>query len=249
MKKKTFLTGLVIGAIVLGYAVISDPIWADQVVRYPDVLLGDYIDTGTYTFNPETILEALKRGETDVFKLPSGTPEARPSAVALTWKQSDYLKIANALHQYVWKETLVDWRVYSMIFDGDCRYDPVGFDVVRMIYFKAIGMRQYTAHKIDLYPLSGRINWGGGTNYPRSLFNPWRAMDLKRYKVAADDALRLAEENGGRDARLAAKNACRIHLILGDSGWTVDYQGRSLQVLFEMTVSPYTGKHEILPSK
>jgi len=49
-----------------------------------------------------------KNGEKNVFTPVMATPEVDEKLYSepFPWKQSDYLNIANVLHQYVWNETL-----------------------------------------------------------------------------------------------------------------------------------------------
>jgi hypothetical protein len=227
--------------------VMSDSIFMDQQTnRYPSVLLSGYSSTGSYKFNPETIFKSLNQEDADIFSPLDAIPEMQEFLIPLMWKQTDYLKITEALHQYVWKETLVNWNIYSMFFDGNCQYTPLGFDIVRITYFKPVGIQQYTARKIDIYPLSGEIDWGGGTTYPRSLFDQWKGMDLKKYEVEVENALQLAEDKGGRNARLAVENECRLHVSLADSGWRVNYSDKNSRVIFEILIDPFTGTYVIL---
>ena len=70
-----------------------------------------------YSIDPETLLEALDRGDTDVFTLLDPTPEAvsTPSSLeSVSWSQADYLRIAQALHQQSWQEPLGAQNLYHV---------------------------------------------------------------------------------------------------------------------------------------
>ena len=56
----------------------------------------------------------------------------------INWKPKNYLMIAEALNQNVWKDTLNDWEIYSMVFLTDCQENQSGFEQSHMIYFKAV---------------------------------------------------------------------------------------------------------------
>ena len=65
----------------------------------------------------------------------------------------------------------------------------------------------------------------------------------------ADDALQIAEKNGGADVRLGVDNICGITLRLNHNpplkhseNWLVDYDRTG----FYIDINPYTGEHKIL---
>ena len=249
---KIIIIVLVITIIISACPILMrEPIFMDsQQIRFPDVLFNSYGNRGSYEFNPETILESLKRGNEDVF-----TPIAEASrehiySTSFPWKQSDYLMIADALHQFVWKETVEDWSLHDMVLYGDCQYNPIGFDIIKISYYKVTGLQQYSAHMIGIYPLSGEGEWGGGEKFPRSLFSRWNYIDLEKLKVTSEGALQIAEDNGGMLARLAANNQCSIQFSLSSypyPRWRVTYySNRSPRQIFEMTIDAYTNKYEIL---
>jgi len=74
---------------------------------------------------------------------------------------------------------------------------------------------------------------------------------LSRLKITADDALKIADDNGGKSFRLASANQCQISMILApdsDTGWDIgfdDNHGRN----FNIHIDPYTGKviHWVFP--
>ena len=220
----------------------------NQDRKYPSTI-GTFNDTGNFTINPTTILDTLNRGEINVFTPSLATPSADtilPSG-SIHWTQSDYLKIANALSQFVWKETLEDWKVYSILFERECHENPSGFDSLDIIYYKTIkvnSQKAYTAHYIQIYPLASNVTWGGETNFPIS--NGWNGIDLKKLKISADDALRIAEENGGKEARSRVQNDCLILTKVpshnNDDSWDVYYYPG---VYFELLINPYSGKYEM----
>lgn len=222
---------------------------ADQVITAPSGL-GDYLTKNYYSIDPVTIVESLDRGETDVFSPVIATPEHydRLSINPFPWEQSDFLRIADALHKHTWKESLDGWKVYNLWLYGDCQYEPLGFDLFQITYFKQIDSETYTAREIDVYPLYGGVATGGGTNFPKPLFG-WKNLELQRFNITANDALRIAEQNGGMDARLSVENDCSISVGITANApvWWISYSHFSNQVtgIFEITIDPYTGKHKV----
>jgi len=214
--------------------------------RYPSTI-GTFNNTGDLTINPMTILDALNRGEINVFTPTLATPSAEtilPSG-SIHWTQSDYLKVADALSQFVWKEPLEGWLIYHIAFNKECHDNLSGFDSADMIYYKTVGwQKMYTARYIQIYPLASIVSWGGGTDFPIS--DGWATIDLTKFRITADDALRIAEENGGKEARLKVGNKCNIFLSTSnhndDDSWDLGYY---YGVNFEMIIDPYSGKYEV----
>ena len=218
----------------------------NQGQNYPNLGANEF--SGDYLINPDTILDALKRGDTDVFLPMLATPGPDDDLLppgSFAWTQADYLNIASALSQYVWKETMEDWSVYYVYLNRDCHNDLGGFDSFVAIYFKVINVNsqnEYTTRQIDIFPLARQVTWGSGSNYPRPFLRDWNSADLSNFKVTADEALQIAEDNGGEDARLRVSNNCNISVSSphnNDDDWSVSYYFRAS---FQVIVDPYNGK-------
>jgi len=221
----------------------------NQSQNYPN--FGANEVEGDYLINPDTILDALKRGDTNVFLPMLATPGPNDDLLppgSFAWKQVDYLNIASALSQYVWKETMEDWSVYYLSFQRDCHNDFGGFDSFIIIYYKVIkvnSQNEYTTREIDIYPLAKQVTWGSGSNYPRPFLHDWNSADLNNFKVTADEALQIAEDNGGEKARLREKDSCIILVSSpynNNDAWSVRY---TIRDSFEVIVDPYNGKFRV----
>ncbi len=201
---------------------------------------GSYGDIRGYGFDPKTILIALDRNDGEIFQpLPDwGLQDAVFPFGSFAWQQQDYLKVANALNRVASQDNLEGWSVYDIYTSRDCADTPVGFDRFSITYFKSVGDR-YATRQIEVWPLSKEADWAGDADFPRPFPFGWKSIDLGKLKVTADDALRMAEANGGKAARQAANNNCRITVTLrpntdGDN-WQVHYYSTT----FQFSVYPY----------
>jgi hypothetical protein len=216
---------------------------------YPDAAWQP--EQGSFFIDPKTILMSLENGETDVFTPNLGQVDGEvPDVVfegAINWKPSEFMMITEALNRKVWKDNLDDWQLYDMVFFMDCQDNPGGFERGFMTYFKTIsyasGEKVYTVRDFSIMPRNTYVEWGGGADYPRTLFG-WKSIDLDKLRVDAMDALGIAEENGGKNYRLKSNNECRITLSLMPEmykNWDVTYSIENSPE-FSITIDPFTGE-------
>jgi hypothetical protein len=237
---------LIIIAVTIKVFAYEPFMFMDQANRDPNQ--GDYSDNGSYKIDPNSILTALSHGETKVFMPELATPEVYRSGV-YSWHQADYFKIAAALSEYVWKESLNDWSLYRIIFGTDCQDNINGLAFGEFIYYKTVwnnGRFEYLSHEMSIDPLNDEVSWKGGTYFLRPPLG-WKSIDLEKLKVRADDALLLAEAHGGQQARLKVKNQCYYRMLFSPNtyynGWDIAIIANSDGVqIFEMVIDPYTGR-------
>jgi hypothetical protein len=209
-----------------------------------------YTDTGLFRIDPGTILLSLERGDSSVFLPDSRSLEDRYNgpilySESIEWSQADNLRIVSAVNQYVWKDTLDDWKLFSMIFNVDCQDHLHGLPGGTFEYFKTVfdkGRFINIWREVEVVPEYSFVAWGGGARFAHRLLGR-KSIDLSRLRVTAEDAIRIAEANGGRDIRLKAQNRCSIHLSLWPEGlkqgWWVTY---NTSYDFEILIDPYTGE-------
>ncbi|MDD2922211.1 MAG: PepSY domain-containing protein [Anaerolineales bacterium] len=205
-----------------------------------------YPYSGSYKIDASTILKSIDSGQSPIF-LPETTqiPNSNTSD-NLKWTQSEYLKVAFALFEFEWKEGHRNWTINRMVFHRACEENPVGFEDAKIIFDQLIYQEEfrYSSRVIEISLPDGTASWGsGGATHPRPLFgdNEYYLSDLK---ITANDALRIAEENGGKAARQSIQNKCTLGLYL-DENWDVIYYGPLINhstTLFEIHIDPYTGK-------
>ena len=224
----------------------------DQYQRSPKNGLSDFFPDHIkyYKFDPTTILASLESGTTDVFVPETATPEAPVFDMSFSWGQSDYLEVANALYQHEWNETFDSWSLLSMIFETTCRDELDGFDSGDIHFFKIVetgSETRYTTREVYITPQYGNLSLGaGGQNADFLSRKPdWKSIDLNELAVSAEDAIRIAEANGGMSYRYYKHNECDIGMILNIGaygGWYVWYEGIGDYSNFFIQIDPYKGR-------
>jgi hypothetical protein len=208
-------------------------------------------ERGSFLIDPETILESLENGETDVFTPNLRQVDGEKPTVLFTkpinWTQGAYLMIAGTVNQLVWKDTLNGWKLYEMSFDLKCQDNPSGFEDGFMTYFKTIPptseIKGYTVRDFSIDPKYKYVEWRGGANYARPIFG-WKSIDLEKIRINAKDALVIAEENGGKNTRLRYKNDCLIQMFLVPeryAGWMIWYSFEGI-IKYKLMIDPFSGR-------
>ena len=209
-----------------------------------------YNDIRPYTFNPETILATLDQGNEKIFQpLPDKDLKNVFPPGSFLWQQQDYLKITDTLNQIANQDSLKGWSVYSISSYRYCADNPKGFDNLSITYFKTKENR-YDTRIMDVWPLAKDADWAGNMEFPRPFPFGWKSIDLEKIKVSTDNALQVAEANGGKAIRQAANNDCSILVILSPnvfgSAWAVQYVRGGYANLFRISIDPYTSEYKII---
>ena len=135
-----------------------------------------------------------------------------------------------------------------MHFSAPCRDNPDGFGFSEFLYFKSIPykiwLKDYEVRGLQVAPQFSDVALGESEYYPGSLFGRWKSIDLANIKITAEEALRIAEANGGQAARTSVQNNCRVRVRLsGYSGWLVRItENDSASEVFSLEIDPSTGK-------
>lgn len=169
----------------------------EENLRLPN-RISSYSDMGYYKINPETILTSLENGDANVFVPLLIDPQDITDDVTdmnINWTQADFLKIASALGQFVWSDSmdLKNWNIYFISFGGSCS-DPIGLFSAAITYFKT-GGATYTTRHIEINPYLGYVGWGDRASYPKPILQKWNSVDLLGAEFTADDALRIVGED------------------------------------------------------
>jgi hypothetical protein len=199
-----------------------------------------------YMIDSSTIIDALAQGNQDVFLEWKDISEgglASPQKL-VDWNQADYFGIADALHQLVWNEPLSEMNLFLMHFSLNCDETQNGFQYAQFRLFKIIETNRGEVrirHGIEIDPTNNHVAVWETEYYP--VLANWRSIDLSEVKISADQALQIAEKNGGQEKRMAVNNECHISVAISRDtivydGWMVNY---SPSIFFDK-IDPVTGK-------
>jgi hypothetical protein len=183
--------------------------------------------SGVFTYDRSTILKSTVilphqfTTTTDLIAMGhlTGTP--------VEWSMGDYLHVRDLFVIQLTPGESTDWKISKLFFKLNCDQTSSGFQMGNTESFRrdTDGHFSYrTERHVTTFPQYERLM------YTETQFEPdilkVDSIDISRLKVTADDALRIAERNGGSAARAEADNRCNIYVtMLGWRGhyWEVEY--------------------------
>lgn len=202
-----------------------------------------------FTIEPDSVLQSIAKGEEEIFtSIDSDSEPNLEYPDPVDWKQSDYVQIVNSFHQFVWGEAIYGWSLNYMTFSMLCSQVGDGFQIASFSFSReqSAGSENFaTEHQIDIYPARKLINaWDFAYN---SRLAGRKSFEISSVKITAEEALAIAESNGGLENRGTFNNECEISVILSPNsvnyrGWSVVYSLETYSDSFSITVDPMTGK-------
>ncbi len=230
-KKRYFLFALAISAVLGCYLLLgSFGIALDR----RETTVSD--SEGLMAIDPDKILQLISQNPGQAFTPISDLdyPAYRDSVSEIEpvlWGQSDYLSIVKTFFQVNWKDTIADWKIKDFLFHLSCDNAQVSLhpQSAQLKLYQVNNHDTGTDSRIERYifisPHESLLEWGE-TEYSPD-YSSHRYYDLSQVKISAEEALRIAEDNGGRDYRLSQNNECSISVFLKYSNWPLtDYNWR-----------------------
>lgn len=209
-------------------------------VPYP-INTGDFYTVGSAFIDPATLLEDVRNGkELTLRNSKPSFSDDMPFIMSIEWPQEDYLAIAAALHNEIWKDSPSGWQLYRASFFTSCRNHRGGFQNADLYYYQDVkrnGKRMYSVRNILVQPEYGYVAWGGETFFPRPLLG-WQKINLEKINsVTAENALALADQQVGSEFRDTENNDCRISVDLWPWGydrsdWRISYSAEDHSVIW-----------------
>jgi hypothetical protein len=74
--------------------------------------------------DPNTLLQSIERGNISVFQFKPGLPENYQFVMPVEWTQAQFMMVADAFFQFVWKESWDNWKLRRMFLKTNCRENP-----------------------------------------------------------------------------------------------------------------------------
>lgn len=200
-----------------------------------------------YSMNSKTILKGIENGEANIFTLQPEISEEEQIASPVQWSQADFIKVFTAFKQASLGITDIDQKISSMSFTvDDCKNVNLGPQSAHIFTYRLkSGIFVWPPFKMVSYsylinPLYNEVSWRAEwyDQYVLDALKSNAVLDLANIKISAEEALRIAELNGGKDARLSAQNQCAIDIEINansDNGnWVVTY-GSLLSIEIDKT--------------
>lgn len=206
-----------------------------------------------YLIDPYTILSDIAQGKTDIFKpqLTTPQPALSQSLSKVKWTQEDYLSVVEALHKFVWNDSIDDWQIRHILFYVNCDDVSSGPQSAYFILYKVVEEGRQSSrfeHEISIDPSNNSASWSDVEYSPNLVAQS--PIELSKYKVSISDALQIAEANGGSNIRLGVENECFVSAQLSNlsNSWQVSYV--KVLDLYTIDIDPLTGKFEVVdPTK
>ena len=205
-----------------------------------------------YQFDPNTILSG--EGKSTLF-VPVPFPEefSESAEMPVIWKQEEYFHVVKLLMKTVWNEQIEDWRLNIITTRMDCTDFVSGQVIMRGMSIKFFREVPSPGHKvrkdldISISPSDGIIRVYKGEYYPYEILD---YIEWSNFLISAEQAIIIAEQNGGAVVRTALSNNCgitaRITAGREKDDWRVYYEPINKPSVFEIAVDERTGKHRIL---
>lgn len=210
-------------------------------------------DFMSYQIDPLTIISDLQNGKKDVFHLldkePSNFKDIYPEG-RFSWPSENYLTIAKAHHMMLTGESLENgWKIYD---DGyfrvdRCQDEVKGFDSGQIIFYKETP-NSFLVTYIEIRPLNGIVR-SAVTEYFRQKDGQFNEAAVFTGEVTAEDALRIAEDAGGKEMRQKLSNESCYLIVDYFSGkfWSINYiwATTDLEAIISFDVNSEDGSYKV----
>ena len=152
-----------------------------------------------YRIEPESLLAEIEHGNTAVFfPIDEDPPWPSPDQqLPVPWTQGDYLRITNALFEFIWSDTLSGWQLNLMLFGSGCTKSDVGLQYGIFAFFKneETHVNKSRIERIVNIDSRNKTIYIAENKYDPNLVD-WSAIDLNENLLSAEEALQISESVG-----------------------------------------------------
>ena len=208
------------------------------------------LGSGLVLFEPEQILSDIRSGNVPLFESVYKTPEyifPDENTKSYYYSEDDYFAILKSFFEYHWEESIDDWQIAIIrITIDDCAAKlngPVSYEFVLQKPLET-GRNSVTLYRqIAFYNWSEYIYWHEYTEEGA----PFKGgLSWEEAHGSGMNALYIAEQNGGIDARNDPQNHCEeiyMSLVLGiKSDWKINYSDEQSDVFYSVSIDAISGK-------
>jgi hypothetical protein len=204
-----------------------------------------------YRFDPQTILTGNASGDNIFVQIPFPEKFPKPFPTAIFWRQKEYLQVIDLFMEDILRENRNSWELISIGSTRSCsgmetELQNFGIDLQKSALLSNVN------HRIEFHiGIAPQIEM---VTLLRREYAPdeggYRTIAWNDIVIPAEQALLIAEQNGGAVVRQALGNQCRITISLTagiqKNDWWIDYEPLNEPSVFEIAVDEKTGKYRIL---
>lgn len=147
------------------------------------------------------------------------------------WSMGDYLRVRDLFVKQIIHDTSTKWTPSRYDFKLRCNQAMIGLQTGNIEAFVAhtdSRVHYRTERNISIFPQYGRLLYTENQYENQYLSDPFKAtpIDTSRLRLTADEALHIAERNGGSAIRAEVDDKCIIEVtMLGWRGlsWEITY--------------------------
>lgn len=204
-----------------------------------------------YRFDPQTVL-ANRASAGNIFvriPFPENFPE--PSSTTIFWQQKEYLQVIDMFMEDVLYENRSNWELVSIGSTRSCSGTETELQNfgIRIQRSNSLPDAKHRVElDIDIVPQTAIVVLHKREYAPDE--GGYRTIGWDNIVIPAEQALLIAERNGGTVVRRILDDQCRIVISLtaGMQGnhWWVYYEPFNKPSVFEVSVDEKTGKYRIL---
>ncbi len=236
-------------ALIVSICLLVGCVFLVQIFWWPDHTLF-FIESKSYAIDPNTILEELNQGNSDVFILEGDYLYENmrlKKSDPVQWSQDDYYRIAQAANEEAWAERNEDWNLTHILIAGECATIHNGIKDISFRFFRIDGEIRYDS-LITITPQENEVD------VYKEKHDPYRgkpkALIYDELAMSGETAFQIAEESGGKDIRDSVEDSCYFLISYSPNGWDygdgwkVDYIGSNEEFLGRFRINLKTGELE-----